>query len=92
MELISFEKNTMKTIKDNVKLRGIITKINGLKGEEVNMENEGLSAMDFINIYDKSFKKTVVGRNNNYLKINDKWYKLDSRSSKNFENIFNQYN
>ncbi|MDY2987144.1 MAG: hypothetical protein SOR77_05855 [Peptoniphilus sp.] len=91
VELLKYENSSMKTITDRVVIRDILLMINDLGAKEVEMTTSPVSEK-FINIYDKSYKKTMVIKSGKYIKIENKWYLLDDRSANSFEKIFNKYN
>ena len=86
IELIKFSDNTMTTINDPSKVKKIIVKLNSISGEETTKDTDNIEEIDLINVYDKTFKKTEVAKIGNYLKINEKWYKIEKKGI----NIYNQ--
>ncbi|WP_235043774.1 hypothetical protein [Peptoniphilus mikwangii] len=92
VELIRFTDSTMTTINDKSKLRDILIEIDSLSGEKTTEFTEYASPPNFINIYDKNFKKTELAKTGYFIKINGQWYKLDQKSVDRFDRVFEKYN
>ncbi len=92
IELMKYDENTMTTIKDNVKVKKIVSSLNRISGESYEKEVEDSENLDFINIYDKSFKKLEIAKDGTYLKVNGIGYKINNKSSDRFEEVFKKYN
>lgn len=91
VEIIKFENNTMKTVKDEDKVKKIIKSLNKISAEEVQKDTLDSDSLDFINIYDKTFKKKEVARDGNFIRIDTKWYKMNKKGSEIFDSIINEY-
>lgn len=91
VELIRFKDGNMAKVKDAVALRDILIMLNGLKGNEKTLSAEEHSTKEFINIYDKTFKKTEIAVGGSFLSVNGRWYRLDTKSEENFKRVFEKY-
>lgn len=92
VELLRFKDGNIVKVKDKIVLRDILIMLNNLRGNEKKLNAEEHSTQDFINIYDKTYERTEIAVSGYFLKVNDKWYKLDSKSAQSFNNIFEKYN
>lgn len=91
IEFIKSNNNTMKTVKNNSELKKIVSSLNKISGEETQKDSEDISNVDFINIYDKTYKKLEIAREGYYLKVGNKWYKIEQKGVDIFEDILNTY-
>lgn len=91
IELIKYENNTMKTVKDNAQLKKIVSSLNKISGEITQKDSENIENVDFINIYDKSYKKMEIAREGYFLKVDNKWYRINEKGAEIFDQIIKNY-
>ncbi|MBP2025535.1 hypothetical protein [Peptoniphilus stercorisuis] len=91
VEIIKFENNTMKTINDKAKVKKIIGSLNRISAEEVQKDTLESDSLDFINIYDKTFKRKEIARDGCFIRIDTKWYKMSKNGSDIFDSILKEY-
>lgn len=91
VELLKYNDSSMTTITERVVLRNILIMLNELGAKEVDIAASPISE-EFINVYDKSYKKVSIIKSGKHLKVGNKWYLLDDRSAAKFDKVFNEYN
>lgn len=91
VELLKYNDSSMTTITDRVVLRNILIMINELGAKEVDITGNPVSE-EFVNVYDKNYKKVTIIKSGKHLKVGNKWYLLDDRSAAKFDKVFNEYN
>lgn len=91
VELLKYNESSMKTITDRVAIRNVLIMLNELGAKEVNITGSPVSE-EFINVYDKAYKRVSIIKAGKNIKVGNKWYLLDDRSAAKFDKIFNEYN
>ena len=92
VEMICFTTGNMTSIKNSKDVKSIIKNLNALRGQKENIEINQNGNIDFINIYDKNFKKLEIIKFQNNVKINNNWYSLEKGSLNRLNILMNKYN
>lgn len=92
VEMICFTTGNMTSIKNPKDVKSIIKNLNALRGQKENIEINQNGNIDFINIYDKNFKKLEIIKFQNNVKINNNWYSLEKGSLNRLNILMNKYN
>lgn len=90
IEIIGFQTDNMKTIKDRKVVTKICKDLNSLRGKQANKDTNGEIA-NYINVYFTSGNKISFVKTGLTIRVNNIYYNINSRNSKMIDEIIEKY-
>ena len=90
IEIIGFQTDNMKTIKDRKVITKICKDLNSLRGRQANKDTNGEIA-NYINVYFTSGNKISFVKTGLTIRVNNIYYNVSSRNSKMIDEIIEKY-
>ena len=90
IEIIGFQTDNMKTIKDRKVVTKICKDLNSLRGRQANKDTNGEIA-NYINVYFTSGNKISFVKTGLTIRVNNIYYNVSSRNSKMIDEIIEKY-